>query len=86
MFVDVLSSLSQVIAIIDLVSEDKKAATLSSILHVPLMMIDSISENSANTSVMSIRPPYHVVMQALFDVMDFFNFSRIAVVYDGTAV
>ncbi|XP_027060273.1 glutamate receptor ionotropic, kainate 2-like [Pocillopora damicornis] len=83
---DVLSSLSQVIAIIDLASEDKKAATLSSILHVPLMMIDSISENSANTSVMSIRPPYHVVMQALFDVMDFFNFSRIAVVYDARRV
>ena len=74
------------IAIIDLASEDKKAAALSSILHVPLMKIDSISEKSANTYIMSIRPPYHVVMQALFDVMDFFNFSRIAVVYDGKAV
>ena len=73
-------------AIIDLASEDKKALPLSSLLHVPLMTVDSIPDNNAHNFAMSIRPSYHVAMRALFDVMDFFNFSRVAIVYDGTFV
>ena len=85
-YVELVSSLSQVAAIIDLASEDKKALPLSSLLHVPLMTVDSIPDNNAHNFLMSIRPSYHVAMRALFDVMDFFNFSRVAIVYDGTFV
>ena len=81
---EVLSTLSQVVTIIDLASEDEKGVALSSLLHVPIMKVDAIEDNTAHKLAMSIRPSYHVASQALFDVMDEFNFSRVAVVYDGT--
>lgn len=81
--VEVLSTLSQVVAIIDLACGDEKALPLSSILYVPLLKVDSLEDNSAHRFAMSIRPSYHVASQALFEVMDTFEFSRVAVVYDG---
>ncbi|KAJ7387561.1 hypothetical protein OS493_000893 [Desmophyllum pertusum] len=80
---EVLSTLSQVVTIIDLASEDEKGVALSSLLHVPIMKVDAIEDNTAHKLAMSIRPSYHVASQALFDVMDEFNFSRVAVVYDA---
>jgi len=79
----VLSALSRVVAIIDLACEDEKALDLSTVLKVPLMKVDSVGETTAHVFAASIRPSYHVVNHALFDVMDSFSFSRIAVVYDG---
>lgn len=83
-FVEVISTLSQVVTIIDLACENEEALALSSLLYVPIVKVDALEDNSAHKFVMSIRPPYHAASQALFDVMDFFEFSRVAVVYDGT--
>ena len=77
------SKLSEVVSIIDLVSKDEKAPALSSLLQVPLIKVDAIEDDIPNAFVMSIRPSYRVLSQALFDLMDFFAFSRVAVVYDG---
>lgn len=82
--VEVISTLSQVVTIIDLACEDKEALALSSLLYVPIVKVDAIEDNFAHKFAMSIRPSYHVASQALFDVMDLFEFSRVAVVYDGT--
>lgn len=83
-FVEVISTLSQVVTIIDLACENEEALALSSLLYVPIVKVDALEDNSAHKFVMSIRPSYHAASQALFDVMDFFEFSRVAVVYDGT--
>ena len=79
-----ISTLSEVVTIIDLACEDKEALALSSLLYVPIVKVDTIEDNSAHKFALSIRPSYHVASQALFDVMDFFEFTRVAVVYDGT--
>lgn len=84
--VEVVSTLSQVVTIIDLACEDEKASALSSLLYVPILKVDALKDDSAHKFLMSIRPSYHVVSQALFDVMDVFEFSRVAVVYDGKLV
>ena len=78
-----LFSFSQVVAIIDLVCEDKQAWDLSTLLEVPMMEVDPIEDTTTHLFAASIRPFYHVVNQALFDIMDYFSFSRVAVVYDG---
>lgn len=83
-FVEVISTLSQVVTIIDLACENEEALALSSLLYVPIVKVDALEDNSAHKFVMSIRPSYHAASQALFDVMDFFEFSRVAVVYDGS--
>ena len=83
LLVEVLSTFSQVVAIIDLACEDKKALDLSTLLGVPVMKVDPIEDTISDIFAASIRPTYHVVNQALFDVMDSFSFSRVAVVYDG---
>lgn len=72
------------VSIIDLACEDKKALDLSTLLEVPMLKVDSTEDTTSHPFAVSIRPSYHVVNQALFDVMDAFNFSRVAVVYDGT--
>ena len=84
--VEVVSTLSQVVTIVDLACEDKKALALSSLLYVPILKVDALEDDSVHKLAMSIRPSYHVASQALFDVMDAFEFSRVAVVYDGTFV
>ena len=83
-YIEVISTLSQVVTIIDLACEDKEALALSSLLYVPIIKVDALDDNSAHKFAMSIRPSYHVASLALFDVIDFFEFSRVAVVYDGT--
>lgn len=70
--------------IIDLAYEDEKALDVSTVLQVPLMKVDSLKDSTIHPYVVSIRPSKHLVSQALFDIMDFFSFTRIAVVYDGT--
>lgn len=70
--------------IIDLACEDEKALDVSTVLQVPLMKVDSLKDSTIHPYVVSIRPSKHLVSQALFDIMDFFSFTRIAVVYDGT--
>ena len=82
-FIEVLSAFPQVNCIIDLACEDKKALDLTTVLQVPLMKVDAIEDITMHPFVASIRPSYHLVSQAVFDVMDFFSFSRIAVVYEG---
>lgn len=57
---------------------------MSTVLQVPLMKVDSLKDSTIHPYVVSIRPSKHLVSQALFDIMDFFSFTRIAVVYDGT--
>lgn len=83
---EVLSAFPQVNCIIDLACEDKKALDLSTVLQVPLMKVDAIEDTTMHPFVASIRPSYHLVSQAVFDVMDFFSFSRIAVVYEASRV
>ena len=56
---------------------------MSTVLQVPLMKLDSLKDSTIHPYVVSIRPSKHLVSQALFDIMDFFSFTRIAVVYDG---
>ena len=70
--------------IIDLACEDEKALDVSTVLQVPLMKVDSLKDSTTHPYVVSIRPSKNLVSQALFDIMDFFSFTRIAVVYDGT--
>lgn len=78
-----LSALSRTVSIIDLACADKKAPDLSALVHVPMVTVDPNQDASSHEFVMSVRPSYHVVNQALFDVMDSFSFSKVAVVYDG---
>ena len=70
-------------AIIDLACKDENTFPLSSLLQVPLIKVDAIEDDTVHKFVMSIRPSYHVVSKALFDVMSFYMFKRVAVVYDG---
>lgn len=78
-----LSALSRTVSIIDLACEDKKALDLSAVVHVPMVTVDPNQDTSLHEFVMSVRPSHHVINQALFDVMDSFSFSKVAVVYDG---
>lgn len=48
-----------------------------------MMKVDPAEDTTTHVFAASIRPSYHVVNQALFDIMDSFSFSRVAVVYDG---
>lgn len=77
------SHLSHVVSIIDLACKDDKAFALSSLLQVPLFKVDAIEDDTPHKYAMSIRPSYRVASKALFDVMDFYSFKRVAVVYDG---
>ncbi|XP_073257568.1 glutamate receptor 2-like [Porites lutea] len=79
---ELLSNFSKVKCIIDLACEDEKALDVSTVLQVPLMKVDSLKDSTIHPYVVSIRPSKHLVSQALFDIMDFFSFTRIAVVYD----
>ena len=45
--------------------------------------MDAIEDDTVHKFVMSIRPSYRVVSEALFDVMRFHMFKRVAVVYNG---
>lgn len=81
-----ISTLSQVVTIIDLECKNKEALALSSLLYVPIIKVDALEDSSVHKFSMSMTPSYHVASQALFDVMDFFEFSRVAVVYDGTLI
>lgn len=85
-YVEVISALSQVVTIIDLACENKEALALSSLLYVPIIKVDALEDSSVHKFTLSMRPSYHVASQALFDVMDFFEFSRVAVVYEGTLI
>lgn len=71
------------VAIIDLACEDRQDLDLSTLLEVPMMKVDPAEDTTTHVFAASIRPSYHVVNQALFDIMDSFSFSRVAVVYDG---
>lgn len=77
------SYLSSVVSLIDLACKDDKAYALSSLLQVPLIKVDAIEDETPHKYAMSIRPSYRVVSKALFDVMKFYSFNRVAVVYDG---
>ena len=87
-YVEVIFKLSLVVTIIDLACENKEALPLSYLLsHVPIITVRALEDSSAYKFSMSLRPSYHVTeSQALFDVMDFFEFPRVAVVYDGTLI
>lgn len=80
---EVASSLSYSVSIIDLACKDEKAFALSSLLQVPLIKVDGIEDDTPHKYAMSVRPSYRVVCKALFDVMKFYSFKRVAVVYDG---
>ena len=84
--VEVLSVLSNAVSIIDLSCGDKKSSDLSTLLRVPMVTVDPIQDTTPRMFVSSIRPSYQVVNQALFDIMDSFSFSKVAVVYDGKIV
>ena len=83
---DVASNFSSVFCIIDLACKDEKAFALSSLLQVPLMKVDAIEDETPHKYAMSIRPSYRVASKALFDVMKFYSFNRVAVVYDGKCI
>ncbi|XP_068679822.1 glutamate receptor ionotropic, kainate 2-like isoform X2 [Montipora foliosa] len=83
---EVLSVLSNAVSIIDLSCGDKKSSDLSTLLRVPMVTVDPIQDTTPRMFVSSIRPSYQVVNQALFDVMDSFSFSKVAVVYDASRV
>ena len=69
--------------VIDLACNDEKAFALSSLLHVPLIKVDAIVEDTEHELVVSVRPSYRTVNKALFDVMKFYAFKNFAVLYDG---
>lgn len=77
------SELSSALSIIDLACKDQKAFALSSLLQVPLIKVDAIDDDTPHKYVTSVRPSFRVVCQAMKDVMDFYSFKRVAVVYDG---
>lgn len=83
---EVASYLSPVVSIIDLACKDEKAFALSSLLQVPLIKVDAIEDETPHKYAMSVRPSYRVVTKALFDVMKFYSFNRVAVVYDGERI
>ena len=64
-------------------SKDKKIYALSDMLEVPLMKIEATGSDVTSDMTLSIRPSHHVISQALYDLMEFFVFTDIAVVYDG---
>lgn len=69
--------------VIDLACNDEKAFALSSLLHVPLIKVDAIVEDTEHELVVSVRPSYRTVNKALFDVIKFYAFKNVAVLYDG---
>ena len=69
--------------VIDLACNDEKAFALSSLLHVPLIKVDAIVEDTEHELIVSVRPSYRTVNKALFDVMKFYAFKNVAVLYDG---
>lgn len=80
---EVTSKLAFAMTVIDLVCNDEKAFALSSLLHVPLIKVDSIKEDTEHKLVVSVRPSYRTVSKALFDVMKFYDFKEVAILYDG---
>ena len=80
---EVASRLSHALTIIDLACKDEKAFALSSLLQVPLLKVDAIEDDTPHKYAVSIRPSYRVICKALFDVLSFYSFKRVAVVYDG---
>ena len=80
---EVASHLSHALSIIDLACKDEKAFALSSLLQVPLIKVDAIEDDTLHKYAVSIRPSYRVICKALFDVMSFYSFKRVAIVYDG---
>ena len=47
------------------------------------MKIEATGSDVTSDMTLSIRPSHHVISQALYDLMEFFVFTDIAVVYDG---
>ena len=75
--------MSHALSIIDLACKKETAYALSSLLQVPLIKVDALDDDTPHNYVMSVRPSYRVICKALKDVMDFYSFRQIAVVYDG---
>lgn len=46
-------------------------------------MADSLDDDLPNKYVLSMRPHYTVISQALYDVAMYFQFDEVAIVYDG---
>ncbi|XP_068747188.1 glutamate receptor 2-like isoform X2 [Montipora capricornis] len=80
---EVASILSHALSIIDLACKKETAYALSSLLQVPLIKVDALDDDTPHNYVMSVRPSYRVICKALKDVMDFYSFRQIAVVYDA---
>ncbi|KAM7434376.1 hypothetical protein ABFA07_015550 [Porites harrisoni] len=79
---EVTSKLALAMTVIDLACNDEKAFALSSLLHVPLIKVDAIVEDTEHELVVSVRPSYRTVNKALFDVIKFYAFKNVAVLYD----
>ena len=75
--------LSSVYAIIDLDCKNENVLALSSLLQRPLVKVDNIDEETPHKYALSVRPSYRDVCDALFDMIKFYSFTKVAVVYDG---
>lgn len=80
---EVASDLSHAFSIIDLATKKETALALSSLLQVPLIKLDSLDDDTPYKYVISMKPSYRVICRALKDIMEFYSFQQIAVVYDG---
>ncbi|KAK2574075.1 Glutamate receptor 2 [Acropora cervicornis] len=80
---EVASDLSHAFSIIDLATKKETALALSSLLQVPLIKLDSLDDDTPYKYVISMKPSYRVICRALKDIMDFYSFQQIAVVYDA---
>ncbi|XP_020899708.1 glutamate receptor ionotropic, kainate 2 isoform X2 [Exaiptasia diaphana] len=79
---EVALTLEKAVCILDMYGNDPDAFALSEMLRLPLITMDSLNNDPPNRFVLSIRPQYPVIAQALFDIILYFKFADVAVLYD----
>lgn len=67
-------------------ANDPDVFALSEMLRIPLITLDRLNNDPPNRFVLSIRPQYPVIAQALFDIILYFKFADVAVLYDGKSI
>jgi hypothetical protein len=80
---EIAAKLSNAVCIFDLYANDPDAFALSHVLKLPLILANNLNNDPPNEYVLSMRPHYSVISQALYDIAMYFRFDEVAVVYDG---
>ncbi|XP_048582630.1 glutamate receptor ionotropic, kainate 2 isoform X2 [Nematostella vectensis] len=79
---EVATSLSTAVCIFDLYTGDSDAYALAEMLRIPLIQMEAFRDDPPNPFVISMRPHYHMVSRALFDMSLYFGFKDISIIYD----